>query len=59
MFEVVITAVVALVSGLIVGLHILAPKTASKKDDELLVFLEKYGEPVVSEVAKWLAQRGM
>jgi hypothetical protein len=57
MLEIIVTAVVASVSGLVVGLHILAPKTATKKDDELLSFLEKYGEPVVKEVAQFLAKR--
>lgn len=57
MLELVVVAVVALVVGVTAGLKILAPKTASKKDDELLALLEKYGQPVVEEVAKFLAER--
>lgn len=57
MLELAVVAVVALVLGLITGLKVLAPKTATKKDDELLVFLEKYGQPVVEEVAKFLAKK--
>ena len=57
MLELVVVAVVAAVTGLVTGLHILAPKTQTKKDDELLAFLEKYGTPVVEEVAKFLTKK--
>lgn len=57
MLELAVVIVVSLVVGLIAGLKVVAPKTQTKKDDELLVFLEKYGEPVVKEVAKYLENR--
>jgi hypothetical protein len=57
MLELIVVGVVALVTGLVAGLHVIAPKTQSKKDDELLAFLEKYGEPVVKEVSKYLTTK--
>lgn len=46
MFEILVTAVVALVVGGVAGLKILAPKTKTKTDDKVLAVLEKYGVPV-------------
>jgi hypothetical protein len=57
MLELVLVLVVGLVAGLVVALGYIAPKTETKKDDELLALLEKYGMPVVTEVKKWLVER--
>lgn len=48
MFEVVATAVVGLVAGAIVALRLIAPKTKTKTDDEILAFAEKYQVPLES-----------
>lgn len=47
MFTLFVTAILALVAGLVVGLKVLAPKTKTKADDKLLKFLEEYGPTVV------------
>jgi hypothetical protein len=46
MFVLVVTALVALVSGAVVGLKILAPKTKTVVDDKVLAFCEKYQAPL-------------
>lgn len=57
MLELAVVVLVGFVLGLVVALQFVAPKTATKKDDELLAFLEKYGVPVVEEVKKFLVSR--
>lgn len=48
MLELVVAVVVALVTGGVVGLKVLAPKTKSKTDDKILALLEKI-EPLLKK----------
>ena len=52
MVELVLAAVVGLVTGAVVALKVVAPKTKTKKDDDVLKFLESNVVPLLEEVAK-------
>lgn len=41
MLETIVAVVGALVAGAVVALKVIAPKTATKKDDEILALLQK------------------
>jgi hypothetical protein len=41
-----IYVLLGVVAGVVVGLKVIAPKTKTKVDDEVLLFLEKYQVPV-------------
>lgn len=46
MLELLIPVVIALVTGGVVGLKVVAPRTKSTVDDRVLRVLEKYGVPL-------------
>lgn len=54
MLELVIPVLIALVTGGVVGLKVVAPRTKSTVDDRVLSVLEKYGVPL----AEYLAAHG-
>lgn len=46
MLELIVPIVIALVTGGVVGLKVVAPRTKSTVDDRVLRVLEKYGVPL-------------
>lgn len=56
MFELVAVLVVGLVTGGITALKLIAPKTATKTDDEILKFAEKYAVPL-EELLTFLSKK--
>ena len=51
MVELLIVGFVALVTGGVVGLKVVAPRTKSQADDRVLALLEKYGVPLAEFLA--------
>ena len=59
MLELLIVGFVALVTGGVVGLKVVAPRTKSQADDRVLALLEKYGVPLAEFLAAQKAAKSV